>query len=111
MRRRSAASASWARVDAFSFTSSCWRAISHSAGVTTGGAFNRRSVICHLLQQARCCHEDDCARPKRYGYAIRIEKRSAGPHCLSRRFRAEEQELLVVVRGIDGDAFDDGAVG
>ncbi|MNQ87797.1 hypothetical protein D3C85_1030360 [compost metagenome] len=39
MRRRSAASASRARVWAFSFTSSCWRAASQASGDTTGGVF------------------------------------------------------------------------
>src|SRR5579863_200363 len=39
IRRRSAASASRERVKAFSFTSSCWRAASHSCGDTTGGVF------------------------------------------------------------------------
>src|SRR6267378_1109052 len=34
IRRRSAASASRARVNSFSFTSSCWRAASHSCGDT-----------------------------------------------------------------------------
>src|SRR5580700_6207433 len=67
MRRRSAASASRARVDAFSFTSSRWRAASHSSGDTMGGAFNRRSAMCYPLQKDRCCHEDDCGRPKDTG--------------------------------------------
>src|SRR4030095_16560114 len=35
IRRRSAASASRARVNSFSFTRSCWRAASHSFGDTT----------------------------------------------------------------------------
>src|SRR5262249_41227888 len=39
IRRRSAASASRARVTCFSFTSSRWRAASHSSGVTIGGVF------------------------------------------------------------------------
>ena len=39
IRRRSAASASRARVSSFSFTSSCWRAASHSGSVTIGGVF------------------------------------------------------------------------
>jgi hypothetical protein len=51
MRRRSAASASRPRVAAFSFTNSCWRAVSHSSGDTTGGAFNGRSVILYPLQE------------------------------------------------------------
>src|SRR5215813_13193643 len=37
IRRRSAASASRARVNSFSFTSSCWRAASHSRSDTTFG--------------------------------------------------------------------------
>src|SRR5208283_842164 len=37
IRRRSAASASWARIWAFSFTSSCWRAASHFCGETIDG--------------------------------------------------------------------------
>src|SRR6202035_5026541 len=37
IRRRSAASASWARIWAFSFTSSCWRAASHACGETIDG--------------------------------------------------------------------------
>src|SRR5215203_3797954 len=39
IRRRSAASASRARVSAFSFTSSSWRAASHACGDTIGGGF------------------------------------------------------------------------
>src|SRR5215467_13209102 len=39
IRRRSAASASRARVKAFSLTSSSWRAASHSCGETIGGVF------------------------------------------------------------------------
>jgi hypothetical protein len=39
IRRRWAVSASRARVNSFSFTSSCWRAASHSSGDTIGGAF------------------------------------------------------------------------
>src|SRR5438094_2002993 len=39
IRRRSAASASRARVNSFSFTSSCWRAASHSFGETVLGWF------------------------------------------------------------------------
>src|SRR6266702_8532274 len=42
IRRRSAASASRARVSSFSFTSSCWRAASHSCGDTIGGVFIAR---------------------------------------------------------------------
>src|SRR5260221_10142047 len=37
IRRRSAASASWARIWAFSLTSSCWRAASHACGETIDG--------------------------------------------------------------------------
>src|SRR5206468_1486858 len=37
IRRRSAASASRARVSSFSFTRSCWRAASHCCGETIGG--------------------------------------------------------------------------
>src|SRR5947207_15989576 len=40
IRRRSAASESRARVNSFSFTSSCWRAASHSFGDTIFGGFN-----------------------------------------------------------------------
>ena len=39
IRRRWAARASRARVNSFSFTSSCWRAVSHSSGDTIWGAF------------------------------------------------------------------------
>src|SRR6266853_3704403 len=39
IRRRSAASASRARIEAFSFTSSCSRAAAHSCGDTIGGVF------------------------------------------------------------------------
>src|SRR5947199_9219506 len=39
IRRRSAAIASRERVKAFSFTSSCCRAVSHSCADTTGGVF------------------------------------------------------------------------
>src|ERR1700720_827348 len=42
MRRRSAASASRERVKAFSFTSICWRAASHSCCDTIGGVFIAR---------------------------------------------------------------------
>src|SRR5580658_8513945 len=42
MRRRSAASASREWVKAFSFTSSCWRAASHSCCDTIGGVFIAR---------------------------------------------------------------------
>ncbi len=42
MRRRSAASASRDRVKAFSFKSSCWRAVSHSSCDTIGGVFIAR---------------------------------------------------------------------
>src|ERR1035438_8932809 len=45
IRRRSAASASRERVKAFSFTSSCWRAASHSCCDTIGGVF---IAICSL---------------------------------------------------------------
>src|SRR4051812_22256211 len=45
MRRRSAASASRARVSAFSFTSSRSRAVSHSCGDTVGGVFIVRSPL------------------------------------------------------------------
>src|SRR5215469_6789048 len=41
IRRRSAASASLARVSSFSLTSSCWRAASHSCDVTIGGVLMR----------------------------------------------------------------------
>src|SRR5215217_1819996 len=41
IRRRSAASASRARVSSFSFTSSSWRAASHASGDTIGGVFMR----------------------------------------------------------------------
>ena len=40
IRRRSAAKASRARVSAFSFTSSCWRAASQACGDTTGGCLH-----------------------------------------------------------------------
>src|SRR5262245_40900306 len=57
IRRRSAASASRARVTAFSFTSSCCRADSHSSGETIGGVFivnssspYVRSCSCAVLQ-------------------------------------------------------------
>src|SRR5262249_22295276 len=49
IRRRSAAIASRARVKAFSFTRSCWRAASHSCGDTTGGVFIGRSFKCSIL--------------------------------------------------------------
>src|ERR1700690_634764 len=39
MRRRSAARASRERVESFSFTRGCWRAVSHSCGETIGGVF------------------------------------------------------------------------
>src|ERR1700682_4667755 len=39
IRRRKAASASRARVNSFSLTSSCWRAASHTCGDTIGGVF------------------------------------------------------------------------
>src|SRR5215216_6483138 len=39
IRRRSAASASRARVSSFSFTSRSWRAASHACGDTIGGGF------------------------------------------------------------------------
>src|SRR5260370_39628125 len=42
IRRRSAASASRERVKAFSFTRSCWRAVSHSCGDTIGGVLIAR---------------------------------------------------------------------
>src|SRR5260370_40712390 len=42
MRRRSAASASRERVKAFSFTRSCWRAVSHSCCDTIGGVLIAR---------------------------------------------------------------------
>src|SRR5450631_2854869 len=38
-RRRSAASASWARIWAFSLTSICWRAASQACGETIGGVW------------------------------------------------------------------------
>src|SRR5215469_8561326 len=46
IRRRSAASASRARISAFSFTSICWRAASQSCGDTTGGVLIPRSPLC-----------------------------------------------------------------
>src|SRR5579862_6087774 len=42
IRRRAAASASRERVKAFSLTSKCWRAASHSCGDTIGGVFIAR---------------------------------------------------------------------
>src|ERR1035438_6287673 len=49
IRRRSAASASRACIKAFSFTSSCWRAASHSCCDTIGGVFIARcSSPCSL---------------------------------------------------------------
>src|SRR5437879_10369091 len=45
IRRRSAASASRARVNSFSFTSSCWRAASHSCGETIGGSVLSLSFV------------------------------------------------------------------
>src|SRR5579863_1594464 len=49
--RRSAASASRERVNAFSFTSICWRAASHSCADTTGGFFISCSLFCFSV----CC--------------------------------------------------------
>src|ERR1700722_10927818 len=45
MRRRSAASASWARVAAFSFTSIASRADSHCCAETIGGVFLGSDVL------------------------------------------------------------------
>src|SRR5438552_3642008 len=57
IRRRSAASASRARVNSFSLTSSCWRAASHSCGDTIGGVFmadSYRVVIARGLPWLGC---------------------------------------------------------
>src|SRR5215510_12671868 len=56
IRRRLAASASRARVNSFSFTSSCWRAASHSCGETIGGVF---IVMSSFSVQVQC----SCATP------------------------------------------------
>src|SRR5216684_1925038 len=73
MRRRSAASASRERVKAFSFTSICWRAASHSCCDTIGGVFIARypfpcslslsllvaiSFLLFFLKQTETTHSD-----------------------------------------------------
>src|SRR4029453_8275238 len=77
IRRRSAASASRARVKAFSFTRSCCRAVSHSCGDTIGGVFFARCplaivillglgwsglIVCGVLRAEfhHCCCESAC---------------------------------------------------
>src|SRR4029077_8790641 len=59
IRRRSAASASRARVNSFSFTSSCWRAASHSCGDTILErfiCFFSTSISCTFI----CVSSDFC---------------------------------------------------
>ena len=73
IRRRSAASASRARVSSFSFTSSRWRAASHSCGVTIDGVFIVVSTFLFGSSLAFVSHapQADIARVKaRMGWSM-----------------------------------------
>src|SRR6185312_15967513 len=52
MRRRSAASASRARVNSFSFTSNCWRAASHCWAETTWGFIANLRFVAVVVEHA-----------------------------------------------------------
>ncbi len=62
----------------FLLRSSCRRAVSHSCGDTTGGAFDRRSVICYPLQKLVTVLKTIVAAPKDTG-SPRCRSSKSGP--------------------------------
>src|SRR4030095_11046067 len=73
IRRRSAASASRARVNSFSFTRSFWRAVSHSFADTTfrsnfsSVVFILLSFVFWLSSAEKCFEHNGCYSPARRG--------------------------------------------
>ena len=82
IRRRSAAIASRARVSSFSFTSSRWRAASHSAGVTIGGCLHGGAPFWPGCPRVRSYCGGAATRPRTSSMcsaAHRADRPSRGP--------------------------------
>src|SRR5262249_41385456 len=108
IRRRSAANASRARVNSFSFTRSCRRAASHSFGDTTS-RFNSRSVVFIVLSflsglssaakyfEHKCCHSPARCRRRNSDVCDAIRTHDSGlsffAACLIRFFQVSREPI------------------
>src|SRR6476659_10737668 len=86
IRRRSAASASRARVNSFSFTRSFCRSVSHSCAETTFGVFMSNVRVCVLIFAFRSLkvQRTDAALPDAY---FCLPETRRGDHALEERRR------------------------